>query len=61
MRPSSWLNIGCIIALSAAVLLFFNHQTWWGLLLVAVGGVLGIMAGRAMAAEPPRRSRLEDE
>lgn len=61
MRRSSWLNIGCIIALSAAVLLFFNHQTWMGLLLVALGAVLGIMAGQAMTTEPPRRSRFDND
>lgn len=61
MRRSSWLNIGCIIALSAAVLLFFNNLMWLGLLLVAAGAALGIMAGQAMTTEPPRGSRIVDE
>ncbi|MBK9102072.1 MAG: hypothetical protein IPM90_11315 [Austwickia sp.] len=52
MRRSSTLNIGCILLLSASVLLFFNGRTWLGLLCVALGAVLGVMAGQAMTTEP---------
>jgi uncharacterized membrane protein YccC len=52
VRRSSALNIGCILLLSASVLLFFNGRTWLGLLCVALGAVLGVMAGQAMTTEP---------
>lgn len=61
MRRSSWLNLGCILFLSAAVLLFFDQRTVLGLLCVALGAVLGIMAGRAKTTEPPRRPRLDED
>ena len=54
VRRSSVLNIGCILLLSASVLFFFNGRTWWGLLCVAFGAVLGVLAGQAMTTEPRR-------
>ncbi len=69
MRRSSWLNIGCIILLSAAVLLYFNDLLWLSLACVSLGAVLGVAAGRASRAGdddratekalPLRRGRVE--
>ncbi len=59
MRRSNWLNIGCIVFLSASILLFFNHRTWMGLLCLGLAAILGVMAGQAKTTEPPRRSRRD--
>lgn len=61
MRRSSWLNIGCIILLSAAVLLYFNDLLWLSLACVSLGAVLGVAAGRAMTTEPPKKPSRFDE
>lgn len=55
------LNIACIILLSAAILLFFNARTWWGLLILGLAGVAGVAAGNAMTKEPPRTSRSDED
>lgn len=61
MKPSAKFNLAAVVVFTVAVVLFYLHQTWAALALMAVGAVCAVLAGRAMQHEPRTRSRDEED